>query len=90
MTNNNVPQNPHTESNQGLSITGPVKFPLLSSERRVNNDPRDNVVIHDENTTEGSRDNPIMVDSIPEQTTSVTPKTRNSRPRRNVGRNGDL
>ena len=61
---NNVPQNPHTESNQGLSITGPVESPLLSSERTVNNDPREIVVIHDANTTEGSQDNPIMVDSI--------------------------
>ena len=85
MTNNNVPQNPHTESNQGLSITGHVESPLLSSEWTANNDPREIVVIHDANTTEGSQDNPIMVDSIPEQTTSVTPKTRNSRPRRNVG-----
>ena len=85
VTNNNVPQNPHTESNQGLNITGPVESPLLSSERTMHNDPREIVVIHDANTTEGSQDNPIMVDSIPEQTTSLTPKTRNSRPRRNVG-----
>ena len=85
MTNNNVPQNLHTESNQGLSITGPVESLLLSLERTVNNDPREIVVIHDANTTEGSQDNPIMVESIPEQTISVTPKTRNSGPRRNVG-----
>ena len=85
VTNNNVPQNPHTESNQGLSITGHVESPLLSSEWTANNDPREIVVIHDANTSEGSQDNPIMIDSIPEQTTSVTPKTRNSRPRRNVG-----
>ena len=85
VTNNNVPQNPHTESNQGLSITGHDESPLLSSEWTANNDPREIVVIHDPNTSEGSHDNPIMVDSIPEQTTSVTPKTRNSRPRKNVG-----
>ena len=86
MTNNNVPQNLHTESNQGLSITGPVESLLLSSERIVNNDPWEIAVIHDASTTEGSQDNPIMVDSIPEQTISVTPKIRNSRPRRNVPR----
>ena len=85
VTNKNVPQNPHTESNQGLSITGPAESLLLSSERTVNNDPREIVVIQDANTTEGSQDNPIMVDKIPEQTISATPKTRNSRPRRNVG-----
>ena len=85
VTNNNVPQNPHTESNQGLSITGHVESPLLSSEWTANNDPREIVVIHDANTPEGLQDNLIMVDSIPEQTTSVTPKTQNSRPRRNVG-----
>ena len=85
VTNNNVPQNPHTESNQGLSITGPVESPQQSSERPANNDPRELVVIHDATTTEGSQDNPILVDSIPEQMNSATLKPRNSRPRRNLG-----
>ena len=85
VTNNNVPQNPHTESNQGLSITGPVESPQQSSERPAKNDPREIVVIHDATTTEGSQDNPILVDSIPEQMNSATLKPRNSRPRRNVG-----
>ena len=85
VTNNNVPQMPYTETNQGLSITGHAETPPLSSEGTANNDSREIVVIHDANTSEGSQDNPIMIDSIPEQTTSVTPKTRNSRPRRNVG-----
>ena len=85
VTNNNVPQNPHTESNQGLSITGPVESPQQSSERPANNDPREIVVIHNATTTEGSQDNPILVDTIPEQMNRATPKTRNSRPRRNVG-----
>ena len=84
-TNNNVPQNSYTETNQGLSITGHAETPALSSEGTANNDSREIVVIHDANTSVGSQDNPIMIDSIPEQTTSVTPKTRNSRPRRNVG-----
>ena len=63
MTNNNVPQNPHTESNQGLSITGHVESPQQSSERPANNDPREIVVIHDATTAEGSQDNPILVDT---------------------------
>ena len=50
VTNFNLPQNPHTESNQGLSITSHVESPLLSSDRTVNNDPREIVVIHDANT----------------------------------------
>ena len=85
VTNNNVPQNPHTESNQGLSIKGPVESPQQSSEKPANNDPREIVVIPDATTTEGSQENPILVDSIPEQMNSTTPKTRNSRPRRNMG-----
>ena len=85
MINNNVPQNHHSESNQGLSITGHVESPLLSLEGTASDDPREIVVIHDANTSEGSQSNPIMIDSIPEQTISETPKTRNPRPRKNVG-----
>ena len=85
VTNNNVPQNSYTETNRGLSFTGHAETPPLSSEGTANNDSREILVIHDANTSVGSQDNHIMIDSFPEQTTSVIPKTRNSRPRRNVG-----
>ena len=85
VTNNNIPQSHHSESNQGLSVTGTVESPHPSSEMPANTDIREIVVIYDSTTTEGSQDNPIPVDSTPEHTYSPTIKPRNSRPRRNVG-----
>ena len=81
VTNNNIPQSLHSESNQGLSVTGTVQSPHSSSERSANIDLREIVVIHDATTTEGSQDNPILVDSFPEHMDSPTIKPRNSRPR---------
>ena len=40
VTNNDVPQNSYTETNQGLSITGHAETPPLSSEGTANNDSR--------------------------------------------------
>ena len=85
MTNNNIPQSHHSESNQGLSVTGTVESPYPSSERPENTDLREIVIIPDSTATEGSQDNPILVDSTPEPTVSPTIKPRHSRPRRNVG-----
>ena len=85
VTNNNILQSLRSESNQGLSVIGTVESPHPSSERSANTDPREIAVIHDSTTTEGTQDNPILVDSIPEHTDSSTIKPRNSRPRRNVG-----
>ena len=85
VTNNHIPQSLQSESNQGLSVTGTVESPHPSSERSANTDPREIVIIHDATMTEGSQENPILVDSIPEHTDSPKIKPRNSRPRRNVG-----
>ena len=85
VTNNNIAQSHHSESNQGLSVTDTVESPHPSSEMPANTDLREIVVIHDSTTTEGSQDNPILVDSTLEHTDSPTIKPRNSRPRRNVG-----
>ena len=38
VTNNNITQNHHSESNQGLSVTGTVESPHPSSERPANTD----------------------------------------------------
>ena len=85
MTNNNIHQSHQSESNQGLSVTGTVESPRRSSERPANTDLREIVIIPDSTATEGSQDNPILVDSTPEPTVSPTIKPRNSRPRRNMG-----
>ena len=84
VTNNNIPQSHHSESNQGLSVTGTVESPHPSSERPANTDLREIVIIPDSTATEGSQDNPTLVDSTPEPTVSPTTKPRHSRPRRNV------
>ena len=85
VTNNNIPQSHHSESNQGLSVTGTDESPHPSSERPANTDLREIVIIPDSTATEGSQDNPILVDSTPEPTVSPTIKPRHSRPRRNMG-----
>ena len=68
-----------------VSVTGTVVSPHPSSEMPANTNLREIVVIHDSTTTEGSQDNPILVDSTPKHTDSPTIKPRNSKPRRNVG-----
>ena len=85
VTNNNIPQSHHSESNQGFSVTGTVESPHPSSEMPANTDLREIVVIHDSTTTEESQDNPILVEITPEHADSPTIKPQNSRPRRNVG-----
>ena len=80
VTNNNILQCHLSESNQGLSVTGTVESPHPSSEMPANTDPREIVVIHDSTTTEGSQDNPILLDSTPEHTDSPTIKLQNSTP----------
>ena len=85
LTNNNIPQSHHSESNQGLNVTGTVESPHPSSEMPANTDLREIDIIHDSTATEGSQDNPILVDNTPEPTDSPMIKPRNSRPRRNVG-----
>ena len=83
--NNKIPQRHHSESNQGLSVTGTVGSPHPSSEMPAKTDLREIVVIHDSTTTEGSQDNPILSDSTAEHTDNPTIEPQNSRPRRNVG-----
>ena len=85
MTNNNIPQSHHSESNQGLSVTGTVESPHPSSERPPNTDLREIVIIPDSTEAGGSQDNPILLDSNPEPTVSPTINPRHSGPRRNVG-----
>ena len=85
VTNNIIAQSHQSESNQGLSVTGTVESPHPSSVRPANTDLREIVLIPDSTATEGSQDNPILVDSTPEPMVSPTIKPRNSRPRRNVG-----
>ena len=84
LTNNNIPQSHHSESNQGLSVTGTVDSPHPSSERPANTDLREIVNIPDSTEAEGSQDNPILLDSTPEPTVSATINLRHSRSRRNV------
>ena len=85
VTNNNIPQSHHSESNQGLSVTGTVESPQPSSERPTNTDLREILIISDSTEVGGLQDNPILLDSTPEPTISPTIKPRHSRPRRNVG-----
>ena len=85
VTNNNIPQSHHSESNQDLSVTGTVDSPHSSSERPVNTDLREIVNIPDPAEAEGSQDNPILSDKTPDSTVNPTIHLRQSRPRRNVG-----
>ena len=85
VTNNNIPQSHHSESNQGLCVTGTVDSPHPSSERPANTDLREIVIIPDSTEAGESQDNPILLDSTPEPTVSPTIKPRHSKPRRNVG-----
>ena len=85
VSNNNIPQSHHSESNQSLSVIGTVESPHPSSERPANTDLREIVIIPDSTEAEGSQDNPILLDSTPEPTVSPTIMPRHSRPRRNVG-----
>ena len=55
VTNNNIPQSHHSESNQGLSVTGTVESPHPSSERPANTDLREIVVIPDSTEAGGSQ-----------------------------------
>ena len=85
VTNNNLHQNHQSESNQGLSVTGTVDSPHSSSKMPVHTDLREIVNIPDSAEAEGSQDNPILIDSVPDPTVNPTIQLRQSRPRRNVG-----
>ena len=80
VTNNNIPQSHHSESNQGLSVTGTVESPHSSSERPANTDLREIIIIPDSTEAGGSQDNLILLDSTPEPTVSPTIMPRHSRP----------
>ena len=85
VTNNNIPQSYHSESKQGLSVTGTVDSSHSSSDRPVNTDLREIVNIPDSAEAEGSQANHILLDSTLDSTVNPTINLRQSRPRRNVG-----
>ena len=85
VTNNNLPQSNRSESNQGLSVTGTADTPHLSSQLSVQTDLREIINIPDSAEAQGSQDNPILIDSIPESKANPIIQLRQSRPRRNVG-----
>ena len=85
VANNNLLQNHQSESNQGLSVSGTVDSPHSSSKMSVHTDLREIVNIPDSAEAEGSQDNHILIDSVPDSTVNPTIQLRQPRPRRNVG-----
>ena len=85
VTNNNLQQSHQSESNHGLSVTGTADCPHLSSQLSVHIDLREIINIPDSAEAQGSQDNPILIDSIPESTANPTIQLRQSRPCRNMG-----
>ena len=85
LTNNNLQQSYHSESSQGLSVRGTADSPHLSSQLSVHTDLREIINIPVSAEAQGSQDNPILIDSIPESTANPTIQLQQSRPSRNVG-----
>ena len=83
VTNINLPQSHQPKFNQGLSVTGTVDSPHLSSQLSVNTDLREIINVSDSAEIEGLEDNSILIDIIPEAATNPTTQQRQSRPRRN-------